>query len=569
MAGSVYTAPVSSLDLMRARRPGLPLLSLCCALLLSAPLLSVLWHALGGSTAGTWQHLLQTVLPAYVRDTLSLAVGVALGVSALGVGSAWLVTRYEFPGRGVFEWALVLPLAMPAYVLAYTYTDLLQFVGPVQTQLRAWTGWGYGDYWFPPIRSLGGAAAMLALALYPYVYLLVRTAFLERGGSLFEAARSLGCGPWQGFLRVALPLARPAWAAGVALALMETLADYGTVSYFGVQTFTTGIYRAWFSLGDRHAAVQLALVLLVFVVLLLVFERRSRAARRYHDRRPGGAQPPRQPLSGLAALLAALAVAVPLVLGFVVPVTRLAWLALFEAEAGWAPANWRLLEHSVLLAGSAALVATALALLLAYAARLRPVGPARWALRLAGLGYALPGSVIAVGVLVPVTQLDHLLAGWAQSLWGGRWGLLLTGSVAALVYACVVRYLAAALQAVEAGLQRVTPHMDEAARSLGFGPAATLRRVHLPMLRGSLWTALLLVFIDVMKELPATLVMRPFDFDTLATLVYTLASDERLAEAAVAALAIVGAGLLPLIVLCRQIARGSPAAPAGEAPAVR
>lgn len=549
------SAVVSARPVVASRVPWLLLCALLTASLVVAPLLSVALHVFAGGTGATWSHLADTVLPQYVLTTLQLASGVALGVTLLGVGSAWLVTRYEFPGRAHFEWALVLPLAMPAYVAAYTYTDLLQYIGPVQTGLRQLFGWRRADYWFPEVRSTGGAVLMFALVLYPYVYMLARTAFLERAGTLLEVGRSLGLTAWGSFWRVSLPLARPALVGGMALALMETLADYGTVSYFAVQTFTTGIYRAWFSLGDRVAAAQLALALLAFVVLVLVLERVSRAGSRFDDtglRRSAV----RARLRGGRAWLAWLACALPLVLGFVLPAGLLVQMAWAQGDEQFGLRFLTLARNSLLLSGSTAVLAVLLALLVGYAARLHQ-GPAmRWSHRLVGLGYALPGSVIAVGVLIPVTRLDHLLADVLRQTLQVEAGLLLTGSMAALVYACLVRYLAAAVQTVDAGLAKITPHMDDAARSLGHGPLATLRRVHLPLLRGSMLTAALLVFIDVMKELPATLVMRPFNFDTLATQTYTLASDERLSEASTAALAIVVVGLLPLVILCRQIARG-------------
>ena len=538
------------------RLPLLAMLAVAAAALVVLPILAVVGQWFVGGTGGTWAHLASTVLPDYVLTTLLLCAGVAVGVTLLGVGSAWLVTRHEFPGRRVFEWALVLPLAMPAYVMAYTYTDLLQFVGPVQTALREAFGWTRRDYWFPEVRSTGGAVLMFSGVLYPYVYLLARTAFLERAGGMVEVARSLGLTPWQGFLRVSLPMARPAIAAGVALALMETLADFGTVSYFAVQTFTTGIYRAWFSLGDRAAAAQLATVLLLFVGLVLAFERAARGRQRFHDTTLRRGMSTRSALAGGRAALAVAACAVPLVVGFLLPGGVLLHMAVTEGDARFGWHFVTLARNSVLLSGLAALGAVALALVIGYAARVH-AGPAvRWAHRLAGLGYALPGSVIAVGVLIPVTRLDHALAALIEQATGARPGLLLTGSIAALVYACVVRYLTAALQSVDAGLARITPSMDCAARTLGHGPMATLRRVHLPLLRGPLLTAGLLVFIDVMKELPATLVMRPFNFDTLATQAYTLASDERLAEASTSGLAIVVVGLLPMVVICRQIALG-------------
>ncbi len=552
----------------RPRFSGLTAAALLTAALVLLPLLSVGSHVFVGGTGATWAHLAATVLPDYIATTLWLCAGVVLGVAMLGVGAAWLVTRHDFAGRAVFEWALVLPLAMPAYVAAYTYTDLLQYVGPVQTALRQAFGWGRADYGFPEVRSTGGAALMFSLVLYPYVYLMARTAFIERAGGMIEVARSLGLTPWQGFVRISLPLARPAIAAGVALALMETLADFGTVSYFAVQTFTTGIYRAWFSLGDRHAAAQLALVLLAFVVAVLAAERISRGSRRFHDTTLRRGTAGRVRLAGWRAALAWGACALPLAGGFALPGALLLAMALREGDAQFGTRFFTLIGNSVLLSGLSAVVALALALLIGYAARVDR-GPAmRWSHRLAGLGYAVPGSVIAVGVLIPVTRLDHALAALLREGFGLEVGLLLTGSIAALVYACVVRTLTAAMQSVDAGLSRITPAMDQAARSLGHTPAQTLARVHLPLLRGSALTAALLVFIDVMKELPATLVMRPFNFDTLATQAYTLASDERLAEASTAALAIVAVGLLPMVLICRQIARhGRPAAPGAAAAA--
>jgi iron(III) transport system permease protein len=462
---------------------------------------------------------------------------------------------HEFPGRRYFEWALVLPLAMPAYVMAYVYTDFLQFVGPVQTALREVFGWEHGDYWFPDIRSLPGAVLMFVCVLYPYVYLLARAAFLERASGMLEAARTLGMGPWQGFVSVSLPLARPAIAAGIALALMETLADYGTVAYFAVNTFTTGIYRAWFSLGDRVAAAQLAAMLLSFVLFLLMVERVSRGRARYNNTTGRNRPMPGAQLSGAAALLAVLVCVVPLLLGFVLPATLLLRMALTEGDAQFGERFLMLSRNSFVLAGITASIGVFLALLMAYGARLLQSAFARGLNRLVGLGYAVPGAVIAVGVLIPVTRLDNWLAGQWEHWFGTNPGLLLTGGIAALIYAYLVRFLAVALHTVESSLAKITPNMDDAARCLGLGQGETLRRVHAPMLRGSLFTAALLVFVDVMKELPATLVMRPFNFDTLATQVYTLASDERLAEASTASLAIVAVGLLPLIALSRQISQ--------------
>ncbi len=530
-------------------------LTAAIAALVVVPVLSVGVNVFSPGTAGTWAHLVATLLPEYIATTLWLCAGVGSGAALLGVGAAWIVTHFDFALRRTFEWALVLPLAMPAYVMAYACTDLLQFTGPLQGALRASTGWGRADYWFPEVRSLGGAVAMFACVLYPYVYLLARTAFLERGNSLIEAGRSLGLTATGSFLRVALPMARPAIAAGVALVLMETLADYGTVAYFGVQTFTTGIYRAWFSLGDRAAAAQLAICLLGFVLLLLALERASRGSARFHAAATRRAPMRGARLTGWRAAAAIGACALPLLLGFVLPCSVLLQMALTSGDAQFGPRFATLARNSVVVSALTAALAVSLAVLVAYARRLDPRPLSRVAHWLAGMGYALPGSVIAVGVLIPLARLDNALVQWLRNAFGWETGLLLTGSIAALVFACLVRFLAAAMQTVDSALHRITPHMDDAARSLGLSPARTLGRVHLPLLRRGLLTAALLVFIDVMKELPATLVMRPFNFDTLATQAYTLASDERLAEASTASLAIVAVGLLPMIVICRQIAR--------------
>ena len=530
------------------------IISAALAALIALPVMSVLTNIFSGGTGATWQHLLATVLPEYVGNTLWLCLGVGLGVIVVGVTTAWLTTMHDFPGRRFFEWALVLPLAVPAYVLAYVYTDFLQFVGPLQSGLRETFGWSRADYWFPDVRSLGGAVIMFIFVFYPYVYLLARTAFIERASGMLEAARTLGIGPWRSFFRVSLPLARPAVVAGAALALMETLADYGTVSYFGVQTFTTGIYRAWFSLGDRIAAAQLAASLLGFVIVLLLIEQLSRGRSKFHNTTGRNRPQIGHMLKGGHAAMAVAACAIPLCIGFLLPAGLLLRLALSEGDTRFGEYFLALAGNSFVLAGLTALIAVALALLLAYAARVSK-GPVASSLnRLVGLGYAVPGSVIAVGVLIPVTRLDNWLAAQWEAGFGSNPGLLLTGGIAALIYAYLVRFLAVALQSVTSSLARVTPSMDEVARSLGASQGETLRRVHLPILRGSLFTAGLLVFVDVMKELPATLVMRPFNFDTLATQAYTLASDERLAEASTASLAIVGVGLLPLIVLSRQIA---------------
>ncbi len=533
--------------------------------LLAVPVVVVLANVLAPSH-GTWAHLASTVLPEYIANTLWLLIGVSAMVIFGGVATAWLVTMCRFPGQDLFEWTLILPLAVPAYIMAYAYTDFLQFTGPLQTWLREMTGWLAREYWFPEIRSVGGAIVMLGLVLYPYVYLVVRAAFLEQSVGIIEVGRSLGYGPWGSFFRIALPLARPAIAAGTTLALMETLADFGTVSYFAVPTFTTGIYHAWLSMGDRVAAAQLSALLLGFVVAVLLLERLSRGRARFHNT-GGRKRPVRYQLRGAPAFAAALICCVPLVLGFLLPTGLLLRMALTEGDAQFGARFVTLTFNSFTLSGVTAIAAVVFALIMAYAMRLRPGPLVQTANRLAGLGYAIPGAVIAIGILVPVARLDNAVDAWMRAHFNLSTGLLLTGSIAALVYAYLVRFLTVALQTVEAGLTKITPSMDEAARSLGVGPVGTLVKVHSPLMWGSLLTAGLLVFIDVMKELPATFVMRPFNFDTLAVQAYNLAADERLAEASTSALAIVLVSLLPLVVLSRRMARTRAAADlTGETP---
>jgi iron(III) transport system permease protein len=514
------------------------------------PVLAVIARGVAPDAAQTWTHLAQTVLPDYIANTLLLVVLVGAGAGVGGTATAWLVAHRRFPGAAIFDWALLLPLAMPAYVMAYAYTDFLQFAGPLQTALRNAFGWSHGDYWFPDVRTVGGAAAMFIFSLYPYVYLLARTAFLERPRALAEAARTLGVDRRGVFWRVELPLARPAIAGGIALVLMETLADYGTVAYFAVDTFTTGIYRAWFSLGDRAAAAQLATLLLGFVVAAIALERMSRRSARATAAMRGRmvALSTKPPLTGARAALATLVCVVPLAIGFLIPVMLLVRLLASGAEldlarfAGWA---W----NSFRVAAMGAALAVAVALLVAYAARLAPGGITRTASQLLTLGYAVPGTVLAVGVLLPVGALDQWIAASIQRLTGTSPGLLLTGTVLALLYAYVVRYFAVAWNGIEPGFARITPAMDSASRSLGANTAQTFRQVHAPLLARSVAAAFLLVFVDVMKELPATLIMRPFNFDTLATQTYQFARDERLSEAALPSLCIVLVGLAPMLLL--------------------
>lgn len=537
--------------------------ALALAALALLPVLAVVVRGIAPGAGETWAHLADTVLARYVGNTIALVVMVGAGVAFGGTLTGWALAQYRFPGSRVFEWALLLPLAMPTYVMAYAYTDFLQYAGPVQTTLRALFGWSGGDYAFPDVRSVPGAAAMFVFTLYPYVYLLARTAFAERPATFVEAARTLGLDRRRSFWRVELPLARPAIAGGVALALMETLADFGTVAYFAVDTFTTGIYRAWFTLGDRAASAQLAATLLAFVLAALWLEHASRgAARTASARARGGTADARPRIRGTRGATLAVLCSVPLVVGFVLPVLLLVRLVIAEPAI---PAVERFVDgawNSVRVAAVAAAVAVAFAAIVSYANRLTPGAAVRAATRVMTLGYAVPGTVLAVGVLLPLSTIDGWFAEAFRPAAGGRPGLLLTGTVVALIYAYQVRFFAVAWNGIEPAFQRITPAMDAAARSLGAGTIGTFRRVHAPLLARSVAATLLLVFVDVMKELSATLVLRPFNFDTLATQAFSLASDERLAEAAVPSLAIVAVGLLPIVLLSRAAMRRRDARPA-------
>ena len=519
-----------------------------CAL----PHLGVTAAALAGDL-DTLVNLWGTVLPRYVSATLALVVLVMAGTFAIGTGTAWLVIMTEFPGRKWLEIALVVPLAFPGYVLAYAYTDLLDHPGLVQTVLRDVTGWGPRDYWFPEIRSLGGAAAMLTLVLYPYVYLLARAAFIGQSGTTFYAARSLGRTPLGAFLSVSLPMARPAIAAGVLLAAMETIADFGTVAYFGVQTFATGIYTSWFAMADRAAAAQLSLGLLAFALLLAGLERLSRGRASYAGGRRREVLA-RMPLSGRAAAGATTLCALPVLLGVAVPVVALTEMAIGSGQDLFGSRYIGFIRNSVTLATMAALVTVLAANAIGSFHRLRPGRVSTWSIYTARLGYAVPGGVIAVGLMVPFAGFDNALDAFMRARFDISTGLLLTGSVWLLVAAYMIRFLAAAVGAYEGGISAVSANIDAAARVLGQNAFGVMRRVHVPIIAPSLLTAALIVFVDVMKELPATLIMRPFNYDTLAVQAYRLASDERLNGAAVPSLVIAAIGLLPILLLCRQVA---------------
>ena len=533
----------------------LPLLLLgLLAALLTLPVVAVglSWLQFGPESAQVLGEMARTVLPGYAATTVLLCLAVALGVTVVGVTAACAVTLFDFPGRKVMEWALLLPLAMPAYVVAYAYTDFLQFSGPLQVWARE--AFGLQGRVFPEVRNTGGAAWVFTFSLYPYVYLLARTALGERAGHLMEAARLLGAPLRRRVAEVALPLARPAVAAGVALALMETLADFGVASYFGIQTFTAGIYKAWLSMDNRLAAAQLATVLLVLVALLLKLEQGAQQRMRFASTRSGlggAAEAAPLRLSGRWAALALGLCLGPVAFGFVLPVAfMLRPLVQGWGELPWAPfANWAL--SSLWLAGLSALLATVLALCLAFAVRVNP-GQAwqarftRGVSQIASLGYAVPGAVIVVGLLLPVGWLQVVAPQTSVGYW-------VTATALGIVWAYMVRFVAVALQSVQSGYARVPTSLDDSARMLGTTGLGLAWRVHAPLLRRSTAAAALLVFVDVMKELPATLVLRPFNSDTLAVMAYQLARDERLGEAALPALALVLVGLLPVVMLSRTL----------------
>ena len=524
-------------------------IALLCALPVAAVALEALF---GGGTAIA--GLATSLLPGYAATTVLIMGLVAIGTFAVGVGAAWLVSACEFAGRRWLELALVLPLAFPAYVLAYAYTDLLDHPGAVQSSLRAVTGWGPRDYWFPEIRSPGGAALMLTLVLYPYVYLLSRAAFLMQGIGPFVVARSLGATPLRAFFAVALPMAWPAIVAGVLLALMETIADFGTVSHFGVQTLATGIYTAWFTLGDRTAAAQIALGLLVIALLLFFLERLRPSGETTLAQSANPVRHPRMRLGGAAGLAAGIVCLLPVVLGALLPALVLLDLAL-DSEQGWLSSRYLgFAANSLTLASVASVVTMIAAVALGYRRRIAPTAGSRLAFTLGRMGYAVPGGVIAVGLFVPLAGFDNAVDALAREHLGVSTGLLLSGSIVLLIAVYTVRFLAAGLGAWRGGEVALTRDLDRAAANLGAPTGTILARIHLPLLTPAVLTGVLLVFVDTMKELPATLIVRPFGWDTLAVHAYRLAADERLAGAAVPSLAIVAVGLLPVILLCRRMA---------------
>lgn len=521
------------------------------ALLVLAPVGSVIWIALNPSE-NIWPHLIATTLPRYLANTVILALGVGVLSAAVGGGAAWLISMYRFPGSWALEWLLLLPLAIPAYVGAYALVDFLDYSGPLQGALREAFGWTTArDYWFPEVRSRAAAIVVLAASLYPYAYLLARAAFREQSGGSYEVARALGAGPWGLLWRVGLPLARPAIVAGAAIAMMETVADFGVVDYFGVQTLTTGIFTTWLEAGNAGGAAQIALVILAVVVGLLGLEKTGRKNQRFYHSARQTRPIAKLPARGLAGWMMTGLCALPFAVGFVLPVAVMAGHAIANPDAWFGRGLLRALMNTITVGGLAAMLTVILALFMVYGVRLTGRRLPRLLLPFTTIGYAAPGAVLAVGILIPLAALDHRIADAWLAVTGTDPGLLLTGSSVAIVLAYLVRFFAIAQGATDAAFGRVSPSLPMAARSLGRTAGGALRAVYLPLMRGSIGSALLLVFVDCVKELPATMLLRPFNYETLATRVHEKASLENLGDASPAALLVMAVGLVAVAFLAR------------------
>jgi iron(III) transport system permease protein len=556
---ALVSEPVARLLAWRRQRRTSPAWTVFVAVLAAVMLLPVATVVVLSLAPGVsiWPHLMRTVLPAALADTVLLLIGVSALVLVFGTATAWLVTMYRFPGRAVIDRLLVLPLAVPTYIVAYCYVELLDFSGPVQRLLRTLFGWHtVQDYWFPDVRSMGGAIVILSAVLYPYVYLTARASFVQQSVCVLEVARTLGQTSAGAFWLVALPLARPALAAGLALALMETLNDLGAVQYLGVQTLTASIYTTWLQRSSLGGAAQLSLVALLFVLALVAAERAARGHGQYHHTTGRYRSIPFSDLEGWRGYAAAGFCAVPVLAGFVAPFGILLVQATAHVSDALLAGFWSAVRNSIAVSVVAALVTVALGLGLAYARRVAPNVFVRIAVRGAGLGYALPGTVLALGLLIPLADLDNAVDAWMRNWIGVPVGLLLSGSLFVVVLAYVIRFLAVSLSALEAGFERLSPNLDAAARTLGETALSALWRVHIPLLIPALGAAALLVFVDAMKELPATLLLRPFNFETLATHVYAYAGLEMFENATLGALTIVVIGLVPVLLLHRAVAGG-------------
>ncbi|WP_173935008.1 iron ABC transporter permease [Chelativorans sp. Marseille-P2723] len=541
----------------RQRHPLAFTLAAIAAAVVLLPIVTVIIVALSGSGAD-WPHLARYVLPRSALITFWMLALVSVGAGVVGVGCAWLVVAYDFPGRRILSWALVLPLAVPPYLAAYAFAEFLDFVGPVQSTIRALFGFERpGDYWFPDIRSTIGAAIVMVAVTYPYVYLTVRVVFLMQGRNIADVARTLGAAPSRVFRRILLPVARPAIAAGLSLALMETLNDIGAVQHLGVRTLTLSVYTTWLNRGSLEGAAQIAVLMLALVALLLLAEQLARRRQRFHVARATQmkARPPRTPLSGWRGFGAALIGLVPIMAGFGVPLLIFGRYAINRLHQASDPALAKAFMTTVSVAFAAALIAVITALLLIYVAHLVRSRAVTLLVRLAAIGYALPGTILALGMLISLARLDNFIDALARDYAGFSTGLLLTGSATAVVLVCAIRFLALADGAIRSGLAKLPPHLDEAARSLGRSASASAYSTLLPLLKPAILTGGILVFVDTAKELSATILLRPFGFNTLATFVYENASRGAVEEGALAALLIIATSIVPVILLSGPLTR--------------
>ena len=528
--------------------------TLLLSFLITLPIFCVAYFAFEPS-GEIWKHLISTSLPIYISNTISLMLGVGTLVFVIGVGTAWLVTMCRFPGRKVFEWLLIFPLAFPAYVIAYAYTDLLEYAGPIQVLLRELFDWtSPNEYWFPEIRSMGGAILVMGFVLYPYVYLMARTAILEISVSAIDVHRVLGGNRWQTFYRVVFPAARPAVVVGVSLALMETMNDFGTVDHFAVSTMTAGLIDVWLGMGSLAGGAQIAMMMLFFVMALVLVERIGRLNQKlYQQTSSRFKELPHYALVSYKAWLATAFCFIPILFGFLIPLIVLLHLTRIYFHRSWSPEFFGLIGNSFVLSCCAAFLVVLLSLFLAYGRRLSESPILIFASKMCNLGYAIPGAVLAIGIMVPLAHIDNSIDIWFRTQWGFSTGLLLSGSVFAIVFAYVVRFLVLGLGQIDNSLAKVSPSMDMAARTLGNKPLRVLLKFHTPAIKGGIFVGAMLVFVDCMKELPATLLLRPFNFETLATHVYLYASDEMLGEAALGSITIVLVGLMPVIFLSTMI----------------
>ena len=525
-----------------------PKTSVLLSLFVFLPVTGLLWAAVG-TDENIWHHLFDSVLPNYIVNSLILMTGVCLGVTLVGTCTAWLIANCRFPGHKVFGWMLILPLAMPAYVMAYVYTDFLEYSGPLQTALRLIFSWeNSNEYWFPEVRSHGGAIILLSLVLYPYVYALARAAFSSQALSLLEAGRMLGHSPMKVFFSVSLPLARPAIVVGATLALMETLSDFGTVDYFAVRTLTTGIFDVWFGMENQSGAAQIALVLLTFIIFLVWLERTSRKKQKVNTTSRMSSTL-RFELKGWRSALAIICCGLPILFGFLLPAIILAIYSSYSFYLFKYADYFAYTGNTLFLATGSAVLCMMLGIFIGYSQRLSSHWSVKLATRISTIGYAIPGAALAIGLIISFGAMNEIIIPLSDHFSLSPQSFFLSGGVVALFFAYTIRFLAISVGSVESGLEKITPNMDMASRTLWSGPFSTLCRIHIPLLRPALIAGSILVFVDTMKELPATLILRPFNFETLATFVYQYASDELLVECAPAALTIVLAGILPVMLL--------------------